>query len=167
MALENLVQMQDPEVFENSTAEHALIVFGTIFKNCNSKLKVFADRFTGRVSNQKFFLKSLEEFLLKEGSSLDIIFENEPNQDSLALKLINGFKGKVNTYRLNPKGFSHEYPNKPGYFLIGDGKMFRLQKLENQEKYNAFCSFNNPKIANSLENIFNILLKYSTPINNN
>lgn len=148
VAIENLARNFSTKVFGNASASHAAIVMGNIFKTSNKAIKIFSGNFNGAISDNPYYLDGLKSFLDK-GRELDIIFENEPNRDSKALGLIKASNNcNISIKKLNKtaKVSSLEH------FIIGDGKMFRLET--SKENYEAICSFNNPDSVKKLEAIY-------------
>lgn len=158
-AIENLAANKDPHIFDNANPEHAAIVLGNILKNSNEKVQIFAGDFNGNVSDNEYYLVNLTTYLNKN-KPLYIIFENQPNPDSLALKLIKQYptNPNISIFILKEDTGLHKYP----HFTIGDGRMFRMETEKKQ--YKAICSFNNKEIVQAFEKTFRILLGESEPL---
>lgn len=156
VAIENLARFKDTSIFNNSAPEHAAIVLGNIFQNATRHVKIFAGNFNGAVSNNQYYLDSLKQYLDRK-LPVSIIFEKEPNPNSLALALLKEYK---NTNRISIRKISEGKTlihNK--HFTIADGRMFRLETCS--ENYQAQCSFNNPDVTNVLDSEFSALTNYA------
>lgn len=162
IAIQNLAENGDCEVFENSSAAHGEIVLANIFKFANKSIRMFSGEFGGEICDQPKYQSALKEFLDKKDSTFEIIFEKDPNKSSKAFNILLNYKKSkknVSIWRLNSSS-----ENKPKHhFAIGDSNMFRIET--DVTNYSALCSFNQPKIVNNLQNKFETYLKDSIVYN--
>jgi len=158
-AIENLATSKSSYVFENGGAVHGAIVMGNIFKSASDNVKIFCGDFNGDVSDNPYYLNSLKCYLNKK-RPLTVIFENEPNSNSKALKLIKESEclDLVTINRLNSKIDDLI----DVHFTIADGRMFRIETSKNN--YKAVCSFNSPEIVSTFEKRFQELSNLSVPV---
>lgn len=160
IAIENLAKNNDSSTFNNSGPDHAAIVLGNIFKNSNHCVNIVAGDFNGIVSDNEYYLNALRNYLNKN-KPLNIIFENEPNKDSLALALLRKYMLSASsqiTIRRFKMTDGLEQP--PVHFTVGDNKMFRLET--SKEDCTAMCSFNNIGFSKKLDDFFSTLIQFSS-----
>jgi hypothetical protein len=149
-AIENLAASDDKSVFQNSDPVHAAIVLGNIFKKATKYVKIFAGRLNGQISNNSYYLQSLQ-ILLEKKIPLTILLEGYPDYNTNAFKLLK-------TYSANSAPFiSVSVIKSYGVFFhytIADDCMFRLEVEANS--YSAYCSFNNIETTKLLNTSFNV-----------
>lgn len=158
LAIRALADSQGEALFENSGPEHAAIVFSNMFRTAADSIFMYTGSLEGPVSGQAAYVRELEGFL-KRGKSLTIVFENEPNRESKAFKLLSSdmYSRMVRMYRYT----SAEKAEKP-HFAVADGRMFRLE--EDKHEYKAMCSFNNTEYSKRLLEYSRYMLEQSEVI---
>ncbi len=163
LAIENLAKQKDPYLFENTGPFHAAVVMGNIFETATKYVNIFAGDFNGAVSDKAVYLDGLGNYLERK-KPLSIIFEREPNPNSLALQLIRKYARVNNNIDIRILNEDKD-GNEQGHFTIADDRMFRYEK--SKDEYKALCSFNNISVVETLETKFSELLQKSTPLNSN
>lgn len=157
IAIENLANTQDGKIFENSGNIHAAIVLGNIFRQAREYVKLYTGALHSDISNEPYYLKYLKQYLNKKGK-LEIVFENEPDENSKAFSLIvqemNDPRANITLKKLTQSVISEN--SKFNHFAIADDMMFRV---EEKNGYTAFCSFNNKETVEVLSNWFSEICK--------
>jgi len=164
--------------FNNKGSNHAILVMAKIFDSSNSSVKIFARDFNGQISNNKLYLICLKKFLDRDkNNSISVIFENDPNPNSIALDLLK--KEKIKTpKRISLKKATKEQleefkkylSNEDGiiHFTLGDNseKKFDKYRCETDTKnYTAILNFDDQEFCSDLNYLFKILDTNATVIN--
>jgi hypothetical protein len=144
--VEALAKAQKDEVFYNSGPIHASIVMSRIFKYAKEELLIFSGGFSGAVSNDTSYLKSLDDFLQKENTKATVLVEDyESYKNSQVYSIFKKYKsslGKVDIYQTNFKLIDQTTKNQV-HFTLGDRRMLRLET--NKDDYTARVNFNSPE----------------------
>jgi hypothetical protein len=155
------------DTFPNAGKFHAALVMAEMFKKTQNSIRMLVGNLNGEVSNQEIYQEKLNELLKIKSVKFDIIFLDEPNKDSKALKLLNDAKAKG--HQINFWKASKEIADsiiQKGKFLIHfsvfDDKMYRFEKDINN--YAAWCNFNDQVIAGKLIKLFDQFKEQSTPL---
>lgn len=153
-----LADSEASQMFANSGAQHAAIVFSNIFRTAKHNINMYVGNFEGKVSDESNYLNSLNSYLDK-GLSLSIIFENEPNVNSKALELLKIYqeKNRIPIRKLEGDSFKSA-----PHFIVADNRMIRLE--EDKHNFKAICSFNNESLANDLNDAFDLIKSHSINI---
>jgi hypothetical protein len=158
--VDNLAQLGEDKDFFNSGPIHAAIVMSRIFKYANNNINIFCGGFTGAVSNDPDYLKTLEAFLLKPQTTLAILVEDyQNNKDSSIYKILKKYNHKIELFETTARVINTD-TNMPIHFTIADNKMVRLET--NPEDFTAQVNFNAPN-ASTIKALFTEL--YKTPNN--
>lgn len=154
--------------FNNKDQFHAAIVMSAIFEKAEKNIKVFTGSFSGDISDNPKYLNSLKSAIGEKNINIEVIFEQEPNNDSECLRMLRTLKSegrKVSMHKLKDS-----YRNKLGsnatflnHFTIGDDRMFRYETEKTHFK--AFCNFDDKSIVTVLSNNFSIFRLNSTEFN--
>ncbi len=164
--------------FNNKGSNHAILVMAKIFDSSNSFVKIFARDFNGQISNNQLYLTCLRKFLDRDkNNSVSVIFENDPNPDSLALELLKKERTK-NSKRISLKKATKEQleefkkylVNEEGmiHFTIGDNsrKKFNKYRCETDTRnYTAILNFDDQEFCSDLNYLFKILDTNATVVN--
>lgn len=154
--IKNLVKEESTLTVPNSSESHALSILRAIFANSTSSIYLFSDQLSRRVYNDPQLLSSVTEFL-RNKKKLNILVRNQIDGSGDEQNLF------LNTIKDDPSAsvkrigadnlLSNDNDGKPfSNFVVSDKKMFRLEV--DPVKANAYCSFNNPDIAQKLSSIF-------------
>jgi len=155
IAVENLAAINSPTEFTNIGPEHAAIVFGNIFKTAKDYVKIYTGNFSGDISNKDYYLNNLKS-LLRRHIPISIIFQNDPNEHSLALAALEEFSNSKNISLRKLIKFQDVFQN---HFTIADNRMYRMET--SVTNYEAECSFNGPDTVNTLDKVFSYLIAFS------
>jgi hypothetical protein len=154
--------------FKNKGAHHAAIVMANIFNYATDNVKMFAGNFNGDISDTSIYLASLEAFI-KEGGSLDIIFEQAPNPGSKALRLIKSYqqqaayKHNITIKMATPEAIQaykarfKDTHQTMIHFAVGDEKMYRCEL--DVVTYKALCNLDDRLLAGQLLDFHEALSK--------
>lgn len=156
-----LLSEQDLAIeFNNKDANHAKMVMVQLFSKAKSEIKIFANCFSGEISNDPSYLKALESAIDKK-VKVDVILENHPNPKSKCIELL---KSKINSFNISVIKMNDKTKNQIlrnnnlselANFTVIDSKMFRL---ENDTKhFKAICNFDDVKNSIILTQNFNKL----------
>lgn len=163
--------------FNNKGKDHAILVMSKIFESSFKKIKIFARDFNGDISNNELYLESLKHFLdKKQDSSIDVIFESDPNNNSKALGLLKSIQ-KINPDKVSIKKACANSLSEFKEYLVNDEKMihfaigddidkgFNKYRCETDtQNYIAILNFDDTKFSNTLLRLFNILNREATNI---
>lgn len=167
-AVRNLAMNRDSLVFGNKGARHAAIVISTILDNSRDIVRIFANNMNGEISNLGGYYQSLTNFtttgkrllIVLDGLSdlgtppkvenfsqtLRFIYEESLRNNNIKLKFAN--EEFINTFtRISPK------KDMLYHFTVGDESMVRLE-TDNKLHEAPLCSFNNPRVARYLIDLF-------------
>lgn len=154
--VEGLVNRNEDKVFFNSGPIHASIVMSKIFQYANSEVKIFCGGFSGAVSNDPIYLTSLENFLKKDNTKLNILVEDySTNKNSKIYSLLKKYISKVKIFETTQRFVNNE-TKEPIHFTVADDKMIRIET--NPSDFTAQVNFNSTDakyISNLFDNIFN------------
>lgn len=165
-AVENLAKFKSSLLFSNTDNEHAAIVMENIFKYSESIVRIFANNFSGKISNKQNYCDGLNSFLSRSRTKLHVLFDSDPNPDSsIGYRIIRDFKDKnPNSCRIIIKKASDEFKKRVSevlrigeHFTLGDHRMFRLEF--NSELHEAVACFNDPKLVSRLGQVFDNEIK--------
>jgi len=140
------------KIFLNEGKEHANVVLSKIFESANTKVNMLTGCMDDNVLLTDSFKKSLNSFLMKDNSELNIIFVQDITLDKDKCQLIGlteNFKSKVNLYKFKGN-VSHDSQN--CHFTTADDKMFRFEY--DIKDFKAKCSFNRPEQVTYLNEKF-------------
>jgi hypothetical protein len=153
--VDNLAKKREDKLFLNSGPIHAAIVMSRIFEYSCSKVSIFSGGFTGEVSNDSTYLKSLESFLERDGTQLSVIVEDyESNKHSRVYNYFKEYNSKVELYqtsckvRIKKNGPDNAPVFQDIHFTVGDDKMIRLET--NPANFSAQVNFNTAKAKDYL-----------------
>jgi hypothetical protein len=154
--------------FNNKDHFHAALVMSQIFKTVKYSLKIFTGRFSGEISDNPVYFTQLKEAIKTKNINIEVVFEEDPNKDSLCLKTLRELKNegkKVSLSVLNKNYLKDIWKNSLtlGHFVLGDDHMFRYET--DKKKFKAFCNFDDKKSVSQLATNFSILRLNSTPTN--
>ena len=123
-------------LFHNEGDEHALIIFSNIFRNANEIIRIAANKLCNKeVVNQSEYISSLESFLNKKDSKLNILLTDCPTaedvqgENCLYKMLFNhpAYKeGRIIIKTGKGKSF-HDREGNVIHFCMGDNKMYRIE----------------------------------------
>jgi hypothetical protein len=167
-SVEYHAKTKSPEVFKNGDMKHSQIVLEAIFKYAENNVVIYDNELNGEIAQfpscQEEIIKFLDIRKGKLSIIVDSIAENNTTYD-----LIKAYKEKgwnVNLFIPEPskstelKQKRSELHDKFTYYTSADGKMIRVEKSDK----NAYCSFNQPELADKLLTFFNLEKKYCTPL---
>lgn len=151
-------------LFHNKGSEHALIILSNIFQNAQDTVRIAANKlFNDEVVNTHEYIASMESFLSKKDSRLQIIIEQKPTKDEvLKHGKENTFywmlfnhpayrQGRVEIREGQGKSFKDPNGNKVN-FCTGDNVMFRLENDVIERK--AVANFHDPDFTAQLVDVF-------------
>lgn len=161
--------------FNNKGKNHATCVMSEIFECSHSKIKILADSFNGDISDNELYLESLRKFLNKGNVSVDVVFLNNPNPNSRALKLLRNEQEKNNSNKIRIKKLTSRStyemmlvdPKKDMNFTLGNDpeKGFNMYRCETDtENYIAVLNFDDTLFTTMLNKMFDLLSKESAEI---
>jgi len=146
--------------FNNKDSRHAAIVMSTLFAKSKESIQIFCESFKGDVNKNPIYRKTLEEAILR-GVKVEVIFEQSPNINSEAFKLLHAYS-KSGTCTISLSILNNEYVKKLknahidlGNFAIGDNSMYRYET--DKSNFQAVCNFDDKKTVNDLRANFAIL----------
>lgn len=174
---------EDDIRFQNEDRAHNAIVMQLILENATvikmycGEFSIFRKGFKKKVEDSidyesdedkelpmQNLYNSLEQFLRKDGTSLDVIIENTGHifwEDFYSLQNLYSFitSGKIKFYVFKDgfSNFSDAY-----HFTVGDTRMYRRES--DKEKHNAIGGFNNPTGAKILLTRFEQLMENVIPL---
>lgn len=148
-------------VFMNSDEEKALIVLVELFKSAKTKVRIFAGSLYHSVGNKLEYLIALSEFL-ERGGELRVLlndYNEEAAKTSNLYKRLAYYKSKgkpIFIKTTNSRPYRTGDPEKKEvHFTIGDEKSYRIET--DIEKRTAECNFNNPVLAKTIADFFDML----------
>ena len=150
--------------FNNKDQFHAVIVMSHIYKTAKERVRIFAGEFSGHVSDSPMYRRELSS-TVSRGVALEVVFEKQPNEQSLCLKELLRLKKEGRDIsicvvkeefraQLHALGLSH--------FTVGDDKMFRYET--DKSLFRAICNFDDKKTAATLNKNFDVLKLNAAPI---
>lgn len=155
--VQQMAREKSDRVFNNHGFGCAQIVLGELFKNADSKVRIYSKSMEEKITSSTPYIDNLITFLEKKDTSLDIIIEDfQPFKDSLIRYVLFEYKDKV-AIKHSSKKVVFKRNNKPVHFTTGDEKMFRLEfDIENNK---AECSFNSKERTEEMNTLFNEVFK--------
>ncbi len=153
--------------FTNKDNNHAALVMAKLFSAAKGSIKVFTGSFSGEVSNNPIYKRELEKSILNSNKKVEVVFENEPNEDSHCLSMLRELKrqgNEVKMYLLN-RTYQKDVivPSSLGHFTIADDNMFRYET--DKINFRAFCNFDDKEFVQTLNKNFLILKVNSKELN--
>ena len=165
-----------PSVRYNSDRAHNAVIMCFMFDNSKvvnmycGQMSVLRSGFFAKINEkneldcpqlgdelQDHLKKSLDSFLLRECTKLNILFESYSN--SYAIDLVSNdamkeaeLKGKLRLKALPESLLQRKLLD---HFTVTDRGMYRFE--DDKEQHSAICSFNNEKNSSKLQQNFNIL----------
>ena len=160
-----LAENKTPEIFYNSSSEHAKIVHQALMKTSEKYICIYCGSMYTEISNNPKYLKLMEEFLNgdKERSIKILFADYNPDfiEKPVAQVLANHPRQvKIKTYTGEVK-----YTGTPVHFTVADDRAFRLET--DIQNHIAQGNFNSPKQANKLKNIFDSIFASQLAVNLN
>lgn len=156
-----LAKSGDNRTFLNSDEDHALDVLVQLFQIAQSTVRIFAGSLCHHVGNKSEYVIALSEFI-ERGGELRILLNNyneEFAKTSNLYKRLAYYKSQgkpVTVKTTNSKPYRTGDPEKREvHFTIGDEKAYRIET--DIEKRTAECNFNNPELAKSTAEFFDML----------
>lgn len=158
-AVEYLASQKMDFDIHNEGDEYAKVVFSNLFINARKTVRIAANTMRNNVVDSQEYQDALDSFLGREGTSLQIIISQLPDnalEDSTSniyrrLSLNPAYSaGRIHIKNANrPLFMMHD---KPVNFCVADGKMYRVEN--DIEKRTALCNFGNSRRAVFLEDVF-------------
>ena len=162
--------------FKNQGKYHAAAVMANIFSSSTKNVKIYAGNFNGDVCD--LYVDFIRDFLNKGNEkdkvSLTILFEEDPNRNTLTFNLLQdysiNFKDKCNiSISIAAKDAVSSFKNKVNnttiHFTIGDDIMYRLET--DTSNYKALCNYDDEEFCRKLNIHFASLSVDSKPVNMN
>jgi hypothetical protein len=146
--VESLAETNSPEVFSNSRAEHATIIYETFLKFANDRVRIFCRNLSKAVFN-KSLIERMEMALLN-GVKIDIITQEAPESQDL-MEAFKVWKGKFPIQILQAKAGTNAATT-PQNFATFDGKAYRFES--NHANHKAHACFFNLSLTKQLDNVF-------------
>jgi hypothetical protein len=156
-------QSKSDYIYDSVGAEFASIVFSVIFKNTQTKVRIYAKNMNGDISAEfKEYIDGLNNFLERSGQLCIILDQKDyldPTSKDCNFNIRNALKEFEENVeiRLSSSAFKQEVKgifnnHELHHFVIGDESIFRVEQ-SNIDRSGIF-SFNNPKISQALTQIF-------------
>lgn len=156
-----LARSGDNRTFLNSDEDHALNVLVQLFQSAKRTVRIFAGSLCQHVGNQPEYVIAISEFI-ERGGELRILLNNyneELAKSSNLYKRLAYYKsqGKPVIVKTTPsRPYRTEDPEKKEvHFTVGDEQSYRIET--DIEKRTAECNFNNPELAKSTADFFDML----------
>lgn len=147
--VEKLAKLDSEGVFPNRSNKHASIVMSKMTEKAVRSIKIFDKNLSGDILVSCFegmLWKELKKTLERD-IFIDFIIEDNLINPEVKSILEND---KVNVFLTSPEFINElEVEKITGYFAVFDEKMFRVQK-NRKDSREAFCSFNEPRIAKKI-----------------
>src|SRR5208282_4834775 len=89
--VERLAETNSPEVFSNSRAEHAAVIYEIFFKYAKSRVRIFCRSLSALVFKQPVIERM--EMALLNGVNVDIISQEQPESEAL-VKAVEQWKSR-------------------------------------------------------------------------
>lgn len=157
--VQQMAREKSERVFNNHGFGCAQIVLGELFKNADSKVRIYSKSMEDKITSSSSYMDNMITFLEKKDTRLEIIIEDLTSfKDSLIRYILFNpkYKDKV-TIKHSSEEVVFKRNNKPVHFTTGDEKMFRLEfDIENNK---AECSFNSEKRTEKMNTLFNDAFK--------
>ncbi len=155
-AVEFFAETNSSDIFSNRGKEHATIVLANLFKYSKNNISILAQNLTSELTSRAEYRESLLNFIDKTNGKLKVLITESPDLGSYENSLLEELCRKgIKVKKLEKKNESIQEYIRNINFTVGDGKMFRIET--NLEEKIAECCFNNQKIAEKLEKIFDKL----------
>tara|TARA_R110002020_G_scaffold11155_2_gene42308 strand:+ start:361 stop:855 length:495 start_codon:yes stop_codon:yes gene_type:complete len=136
--------------FPNKGPQHASIVLSNIFEIATKEINMLTGNLDATVI-KKDFMTALTSFLGKENTVLNIIFTDGTLMNKDIVEQLKKFEN-VNMFNA-PNDMNSKYLSGENFhFTVADKSMFRFET--DTDKFKAWCSFNSPNKATSLNNLF-------------
>jgi len=154
----NVLENDRDILIPNRTIKHARFLIYLLFRKAQHSIKIFSESLNKLIYENNFIRTMLVE-KLKENPTLEINIITNKSVDSQSLKknLEEKFSEKVKFYTIKTK------QKKPiNHFILIDNKSFRIEAIHKPKKEHDFIgkvNFNEPTIANTLDNLFTGILK--------
>jgi hypothetical protein len=164
-AVRTLAAARSPYLFQNATASHASVVIETILEFSKNEVFIFDDQLSGDISEKSpQFLNTLQQVVSPGANKrVSIVVERRNAKPSRVEKTLKAL------YDANPASISVRLASEEFYgalmetrerlgidekihFTVGDDRAFRLEIPPGART--AYCSFNGPKMAGALRNVF-------------
>jgi len=143
------------KVIQNKGNDHALVVFMSIFKEAKENIYLYAENLDNSVTRSLGYLDSLQLFLKRKGTTLNVILSNwqEENLNAPVFDLFRKYKDKVtiNDGMKIPHLLLKSNGEKIN-FCTADGSMYRFE-YDIKER-SARCNFNDGDFSMHLNGIF-------------
>jgi len=153
--VDNKADLNSPDLLPNAGELHAAIAMAKLLDKTDKEVKMVLGSFSGAVSDQPNYLKSLENCLDRD-VKFKIIFLGKPNKKSKAYKLLLSKQetGRDINFANASSSFIKKLTHSDGekHFSVYDNNKFRFEK--DTKKYLAFFSFNDDDKAQALNKIF-------------
>lgn len=174
--IKDLAKNDKNVVFNNSGPVHAALVMSTIFETAKKNLKILAGCFSGHISNNEEYRKSLEKYL-SQGGKIKVLLDKtkfETNFEFLKKEpkifdvlrfysIINPDQVSIKKYTTpvtrSEKGVSEPHEV---HFTVADDKMYRVE--DNIETFVAFGNFSDAETSKILNSIFDAMFDNGEPI---
>lgn len=156
-----MAKIDENRTFLNSDEDHALDVLVQLFQLAQKTVRIFAGSLCQHVGNKSEYVIALSEFI-ERGGELRILLNNyneEIAKTSNLYKRLAYYKSQGKPVFVKTTN-SHPYrtgdPEKREvHFTIGDEKAYRIET--DTEKRTAECNFNNPELAKTTADFFDML----------
>lgn len=159
-------------IFKNGSPENANIVAANIYKHSN-EVRLYAFNMNGDISNSlPDYMDELLNFLNRGGTKITVVLDKVEDEKSLALKHLLNFQTIHSESKISVLSASEEFRaavrtyevdgSNDIHFMTGNEKMFRLE--HNNSSKSAYFSFNNSKLTQILNTVFDANLSSCTKI---
>ena len=157
----SLASSGENRAFLNSDEDHALDVLVQLFQISQKTVRIFAGSLCQHVGNKSEYVIAVSEFI-ERGGELRILLNNfneEQAKSSNLYKRLAYYKSQgkpVTVKSTTSRPYRTEDPEKKEvHFTIGDEKAYRIET--DIEKRTAECNFNNPELAKTTADFFDML----------
>lgn len=156
-----MAKIGENRTFLNSDEDHALDVLVQLFQLSQKTVRIFAGSLCQHVGNKLEYVIAISEFI-ERGGELRILlnsYNEELAKSSNLYKRLAYYKSQgkpVFVKTTNSRPYRTGDPEKKEvHFTIGDEKAYRIET--DIEKRTAECNFNNPELAKTTSDFFDML----------
>ena len=151
--VERLAELESKEVFSNSRAEHAAVIFETFFKKAKQSVVLFCENLSEKVFNLPSVL-SFAESALRRGTRLTVLVQKTPQATTFLESVKRWQKDELPiTIQVSKPG--SEASTASANFAVMDRKAYRFEP--NRGEPAAFACMNDVASADRLLGLFSRL----------
>ena len=154
------------ETFGNAGESHAIDVFSVLFEFAQKELRIFAHNLCSSVPNSEAYMNGLIAFLKKSGTSVRILLEESPDEESIEAKpIFQKLRSLIEEkcqIEIRQTSARAKYGDCEINFSTKDNESYRIEY--DKDKRAARWNFNDTNVTKRLNFLFDQFFNTAIPV---